>query len=287
MTRRLIRAMTLIISLILASGCASREALQMRSLGQSCQVVIEAPEAIGRIRLWVPEAIASDKGLSAVYPKGHPWKAHRHKLDHEVPATGILGAGNCPLVDKRHFECAGIRIPRDSEVRWKTEVEAKSDRVDFEIELTNVGKRTIRKAGAAICIKFLNGSWWSSERTYVLSNGEVRSLAELGWDAGQPNGFQAWVLDGESCGNVFYQKFWGFNRHRLSKPMMVSQHPDAGLCVVVEADAAYFLHCNKGNPCTDMMLAFGDVKPGETAEASGRIRIVSGTAADWLRHAYR
>jgi hypothetical protein len=256
----------------------------MKPMDESCQVIIGGPEPIGEIKLWVPEAIISNEGFSAVYPTGHSWQMRRDRLNHEVPATGTLGAGNCPLVDENHFECAGIRVPRDSMVRWTTEVEAKSDGVEFEIELTNVGHRMIQKAGAAICIKFMDGSWWSAERTYVLSNGEVRSLAELGWDAGQPNSFQAWLLDGESFDNVFYQRFWGFNRHRLDKAVMVSRHPEADLCVVVEAAAAYFLHCNKGNPCTDLMLAFGDVKPGKTAEASGQIRIVSPSEIDWLRH---
>jgi hypothetical protein len=81
---------------------------------------------------------------------------------------------------------------------------------------------------------------------------------------------------------VFYHQFWGFNANRLDAPVMVAENPAANLCVQIAAERAWFLHSNRGNPCTDIMLAFGTIQPGQSAEATGRVSIRPGRAADLL-----
>jgi len=110
----------------------------------------------------------------------------------------------------------------------------------------------------------------------------VRSLAELGRNAGPNNGFEAYLLAGQSFDHVFYREFWGFNRHTLDVPVMVSEHGEAGLCVAISGPRAYFLHSNRGNPCTDIMLAFGDLEPGATAASAGRVEIARTNARAML-----
>jgi len=233
------------------------------------------PEA-GDVLLWVPECIMSNTGCSAVYPHGGPWRETDDGWSQEVTEDGIYGGGNCPRVDENTFECVGIRFPVDSTVRWTTTVTAARDRVEFRIRLTNTGGKTIEKAGAAICVKFIDPAWWSDNAVFVVTGGRLRSLADLGRDAGLPNDFQAYLLEGEEIEHRFYREFWGFNEHRVDAPVIVSQHPDAGFCVTVAADRAYFVHSNRGNPCTDMMLAFGDLPAGNTAEAAGRVEFHRG-----------
>ena len=64
---------------------------------------------------------------------------------------------------------------------------------------------------------------------------------------------------------------------------MVSHNRLAGLCAGVEAERAYFVHSNGANPCTDMMLAFGDLAPGQTAEAQGQVWVRHGLPDKFLR----
>ncbi len=248
----------------------------------TCEVMISGAPAVGDMRLWVPEGIMSDTGCCAVYPVGGPWTRDGGTLTQEVGEEGLVGPGNFVLVEPGTLECAGIRLPRDVTVRWRTTVTANGNAVDFAIRLTNTGERRIEKAGAAICLKFADAKWWADESTFVRSGGRTCSLAELGRDAGPPNGFEAYLLAGQAFDNVFYREFWGFNRHRLDRPMMVSHHRDAGVCVALRAERAYFLHSNRGNPCTDVMLAFGDLEPGATAESSGRLTIERRSPADVL-----
>ena len=283
---KVIYSAVLALTILLNTSCAlqkTQSRLELRPKAGTCEVIISAaPAAIGALRLWVPEAIVSNTGSCSYYPVGQPWVQQGNKFIHEVQGEGIYGPGNVQRVDEQTVECVGIRIPLDSPVQWHTTLVPTQDGVDFKIRLTNVGNKTIHKAAAAICFKFLQRNWWSEENVYVLSGGKVRSLAELGWDAGRPNSFQAYLLQGASFDNVFYQEFWGFNHHRLDKPVMVSYHPDANICVAITAENAYFLHSNKANPCTDIMLAFGNLKPGKSAESAGQILIRSGTPHNLL-----
>ncbi len=232
---------------------------------------------VGPLLLWVPEAIASDTGNSAVYPVG-TWALDGSTATQHVSGPDTIGPGNAPVVDDAWFECKGIRIPRDSPVEWRTKVSASETRVDFRVELTNVGTQPIAKAGAAICLNCLGATWWSDSNTYVVSGGALTPLGELGRDAGLPNGFQAYLLAGESYDHVFYHHHWGFNGHTVDRGLIVCEHVQAGVCVGIEASAAYFVHSNLRNPCSDVMLAFGDLPPGATADAEGAVWIRAGEA---------
>jgi hypothetical protein len=264
------------------TGSSTVDVVKLQPQRNTCEVIIAGPAAAGDMRLWVPEAILSDRGASAAYPIGRLWERHGNTFTHEVVEAGLFGPGNVKRIAPDMLECVGIAFPLDPPVNWRTTVTAQPDGVTFCIELTNVGEATLVKAGAAICLKFLQAAWWSDDDTFVLSDRRVQSLSALGREAGPPNGFEAYLMAGQSFDNVFYHEFWGFNAHRLDRPMMVSRHRQAGLCVGIEADHAYFLHSNRGNPCTDVMLAFGDVRPGQTATACGRVWIRPGRASEHL-----
>ena len=238
--------------------------------------------AVGHLLLWVPEAIASNTGMSAIYPIG-TWDCYGPQLRQHVAVDNTLGPGNCPKVDEDTFECCGIRIPADCPVEWTATVAARECVVDFRIKLTNLGDKTLRKAGAAICLRFLDAPWWSDEDTHVLSSGKLVPLSSLGRHAGRPNTFQAFSLSDQSYDNVFYREFWGFNRHRLDRPLMISENRDEDVCSAIQADRAYFLHSNHGNPCTDVMLYFGDMEPKATSEAGGKVWVKKGQAADMIQ----
>ncbi len=238
--------------------------------------------AVGRLLLWLPEAIISNTGMSAVYPVG-TWDWDDRRLKQHVSGDKTIGPGNCEKVDSDTFECCGIRIPADCPVEWTATVAADECAVDFCIRLVNLGDRTLHKAGAAICLRFLDAPWWSDEHTYVLSSGRAASLSSLHRDAGRPNAFQAYLVTNQSYDHVFYREFWGFNRHRLDRPFMISENTDGEICTGIQADQAYFLHSNRGNPCTDIMLSFADVEPMTDSQAKGKVWIGKGRAAEMIK----
>ncbi len=246
---------------------------------KTCQLEISGLPEIGDMVLSLPETIMTENGVSSLYPTGDTWIKGGNKLIQQVNEEDLFGGRK---IDKKSLEIAGIHLAIDSAVTWRTTVELEGKSLKFKIKLTNVGDEVIEKAAAAVCLCFLQSDWWSDEKVFVLSNHKVKSLSELGRDAGIPNNFQAYPLCGQSFDNVFYREFWGFNRNRLDEPIMVSEHSEAGLCVATIADSAYFLHSNKGNPCTDLMLAFGNVSPGATVETGGRVWVNRGKAEDLL-----
>jgi hypothetical protein len=257
--------------------------VNLKPVENSSKIEIETGvPAVGRLLLWVPEGVGSDTGLCAVYPVG-TWEESDDGLAQSVSGEQTTGPGNIPRIDADSFGCSGIRIPADCPVEWRTLVSAGERSVEFSMKLTNLGDSTIRKAGAAICCKFLDSSWWSDETTFVSVRGEPTPLSSLGRDAGKGKPFQAYLLEGESFDHIFYREFWGFNPQRIDKPMIISENARAGWCVGIESDKAYFMHSNRGNPCTDMKLAFGDIGPGDGAEACGRVWIRNGRAKDLIQ----
>ncbi|MBI4578983.1 MAG: family 43 glycosylhydrolase [Planctomycetes bacterium] len=286
-------ALRLIVGATLLSASdahGDRPVVRVEPLGDGTQLMAFMTPEIGRVRLWVPEAIMSDRGASSIYPKGDAWQWDGSAWNQHVGTQRLFGGGNAGLVDERTVECAGVRFPRDGEVSWHTRVQPGPDRVDFTITLTNRGSTTIRKAGAAICALLADADWWSDGRVFVRSTGRWRSLADLGRSAGRDDRFEAWLLDGESFDNVFYRQFWGFNKNRLDRPIMIAERHaptstgPAGSREVwsfgITGERAYFLHSNRDNPCADIMLAFGDVPPGETRRAHGTVWTGPGTARD-------
>ena len=245
----------------------------------TCVELATGYTAVAKLRLWVPEAITSNTGNSAVYPVGK-WTGSPDRLWQKVPRENTLGPGNCPKVDDNAFECCGIRIPADSPVEWETTVLVDEDRTAFTVRLTNLGDTQLQKAAGAICLRFTDAGWWSDDATFAVSDGAMVSLATLGRDGGPPNPFQAYLLKGQTYDHVFYHEFWGINENRLDRALLVSEHTEPGVCVGIESETAYFMHSNKGNPCTDLMLAFGDIEPQGTSEACGAVWVRRGLARD-------
>jgi hypothetical protein len=242
---------------------------------------------VGTLRLWVPEAVSSNTGFSAVYPVG-AWNANGDDCEQTVSGEGLIGPGSYKRLDERTLESLGRRIPADNPVEWTTRVSVEQNVVNFSIALCNLGESSIHKAGAAICLKFLEAPWWSTDSTFVLSQGKLTPLSELDTDGQEPREYQAYLLQGQSYDNMIYFNGWRFCRGRVDKPFLISQNTEAKVCVVIDAENAYFVHRNMGNegPCTDIMLAFGDIEPGKAANASGCVTIKEGLADNAVEAIY-
>ena len=237
--------------------------------------------AVGRLLLCVPEAITSNTGLSSIYPIG-TWEWNDKRLRQRVSGESTIGPGNFTKVAEGVFECAGIRMPADCPVEWTATIIGHECAVDFCIRLSNLGEQTLHKAGGAICLRFLDAPWWSDDNTYVLTSGRMGSLARLKRNAGQSNAFQAYLDWRPNIQPCVLSGILGF-QHRLDRPFMISENREEGVCIGIQADRAYFLHSNRGNPCTDLMLSFGDVGPKASSRAEGRVWIKRGRAADVIK----
>jgi len=92
----------------------------------------------------------------------------------------------------------------------------------------------------------------SSETNSLIADDEegskIVSLSEMGRHAGTFEGFEAWLLKGQTYNQIFYNEFWGLNKHRLDKACLVSEHSQAGICLGTESEKAYFMHSSLGNP---------------------------------------
>jgi hypothetical protein len=242
---------------------------------------------IGNLVLWVPEGIFSDTGASSVYPVGTTWIKEGDNLIQKINEKLLFGPGNCYRINSKTLECGNVLFPLDSPVVWKTTLTAQTESLEFKIELTNVGNRTIKKASAAVCLRFQEPYSWSYDKVFVLSGNKMKSLAGFKRVISLDSSCQAYMLRGESFNNVFYHKYWGINTSKIDKAIMISEFSDANSCVGIMSNSAYFLHCNKRNPCTDIMLAFGDIISGMTAKATGHIWFMDGKANDMLEEYIR
>jgi hypothetical protein len=231
--------------------------------------------AVGRCHLWLPEGVTTDRGKAGAYPHGMTWRREGDALSQEASVDETFGPGNIIEVEPGVLECCGIRMHKEKPVPWRSWCRFGDDRVDFQLTVRNPHDETLPKVGAAVCFKFLDGEWWSDDVCLALTTEGVRSIAQLGRTGGQPNSFQAWLMEGESYDNHFYREFWGFGEARMAAPMWVSRCERAGCSVVITCDAAFFIHSNAGNPCTDLALRFGDLPPGATATRRGHLEFTT------------
>jgi hypothetical protein len=226
---------------------------------------------VGACRLWLPEGVLTERGYANVYPRGMAWQRDGDKLVQEANIEHAFGPGNVNEVEQGVLECYGIRTRKEQPLPWRASYCFGDDRVDFSLSVHNPHNETLSKVSAHVCLKFMQASWWSDNVCFLLTTDGVRTIAQLGRTVGLPNTFQAWLLEGETYDQPFYQEFWGYSAARAAAPVWVSWCEKAGCSVVLRCEDAYFIHSNAGNPCTDLALKFGDLAAGASATCSGYI----------------
>lgn len=252
----------------LAGGCARPSyTLTFEPVPDSSHLVIHTGTDVGDLLLWLPEAIATERGFSSIYPRGE-WQIEGHSAHQEVGTADLFKPGNFQITEDE-VECAAIRVAREAPVSWTATAQVRGDRVSFSVTVRNEGNVTLRSVGAPICLKFLRGEVWSASEVRAHAHGQVRTLEQLGDVAGKVPGFEAYLLCGRTYPNRFYEEFWGFNPNCVDGPELVTDCPTAGVRVGIRAQRAIFVHANRLNPCTDVMLDFGDLAPGASATSEG------------------
>ena len=112
--------------------------MQLEPIDNSTMIRIHTGNpSIGSLRLWVPEAIVSNTGISAAYPVGS-WVAGGHDWEQRISETDTVGPGSYRRVDENTLESLGRRFPADTPVEWTTRVSATESAVDFMMALRNL-----------------------------------------------------------------------------------------------------------------------------------------------------
>ena len=230
---------------------------------------------VGSCRLWLPEAVSTDRGLAGVYPDGMAWQKNGDELVQEASTEQVFGPGNVNEIKPGILECCGIRMRKERPLPWRATYHFGDDRMDFSLSVCNPHNETLPKVAAEVCFKFMQASWWSDSVCFLLTTDGVRTIEQLGRAGGQPNTFQAWLLDDETYDNPFTREFWGYGVARVADPIWVSRCEKAGCSVVLGCETAYYIHSNAGNPCTDLALKFGDLAVGMSATCSGYIEFTT------------
>ena len=81
--------------------------MRLESVDDSTKILIHTENVkMGTLRLWVPEAFASNTGFSAVYPVG-TWRAEGGEFKHTVADDGLIGPGSFRRLDESVLESLG------------------------------------------------------------------------------------------------------------------------------------------------------------------------------------
>jgi len=241
---------------------------------------------VGPCRLWLPEAVNTDRGCAGVYPEGMSWHKNGSILVQNADTKQVFNLSqNVHEIKPGILECLGIVMLKEKPLPWRASYRFGDDRVDFSLSVYNPHNETLPKVSAAVCFKFMKAGWWSDSVCFLLTADGIRSISQLGRTgtakaakAGHRSVFQAWLLENETYDNPFTTQFWGYSKTRAAAPVWVSRCDKAGCSVVVVCKDAYYVHSNASNPCTDLALKFGDLEAGVSAVCSGYIQFTTKTA---------
>jgi len=64
---------------------------------------------VGACRLWLPEAVGTERGSAGVYTHGMAWQREGNLLSQEASVEQVFGPGNVNEVEPGVLECCGIR----------------------------------------------------------------------------------------------------------------------------------------------------------------------------------
>ncbi len=239
----------------------------------------------GRCKLWMPEGIATPRGLAGVYPRGMRWRQTGRRLRQDARSGHVFGPGNVTETEPGVLECAGIRYAKELPLPWRSSFRFAGTRVDFSLSVHNPHGTAIPDVAALICFKFMEAAWWSPASCSMATDEGIKTIAQMHWIDGRHPSFQKWHIGpGSPYDNPVLNGIWTPNPVRAISPLWVVRHDQGGYSLVISGESAYYIHCNRGNPCNDLALKFGDMAPGQRRVRSGRIEVCKDTAENIFRN---
>lgn len=243
---------------------------------QTSEVCLEFEGSqIGRCKLWIPEGIVTPGGIAGTYPRGMRWMTEGAELRQEATVGQVFGPGNVEEIEPGVLDCCGVRYTKEPPVPWKTVLTFDGTSVDFSVEVQNPHSVVLPHVCALLCLKFMDAHWWDLESCFIRTEAGVKNLGEIRWIDGKFPNFQKWNIGPDApYDNPVQNGIWTSNAMHATAPQWVVVQIEAGLAVRFQGEAAYYIHCNRGNPCNDIALKFRHLRPGERCVRRGSIEFL-------------
>jgi hypothetical protein len=233
----------------------------------------------GKCKFWMPEGIATPRGLAGVYPRGMCWIESSNGLSQKATLDQVFGPGNVKEIEPVVLECCGIRCAKEPGLPWTSSIKFGATRVDFSLAVYNPHDVALPDVCAPLCFKFMDAAWWNPASCFFSTEKGIQNISQTGWIEGRFPSFQKWQIGPDTpYDNPAMNGIWTTNPVRATSPTWVIQHEQTGSAIVFSCESAYYIHCNKNNPCTDIALKLGEIGPRQTTERSGCIELTKGTA---------
>ncbi len=230
---------------------------------------------IGPCRLWLPEGILTPKGFSGVYPHGMLWREADGGLWQSAAVENAFDLEkNIKEVEPGVLECHDIHYAKEAALEWETSLTFSDQRVDFSLSVHNSHGFSLPDVCAVLCLKFMDAPWWRSDQCFMKTADGIKSIPEAGWVEGKFPNFQKWNVGADSpYDNPAMNGIWTSNPLHAASPAWVVRNEEENSAIVFRCAEAYYIHCNRNNPCNDIALKFGNVEPGQTVKRCGYIEL--------------
>jgi hypothetical protein len=180
------------------------------------------------------------------------------------------------------------RGEQPGELAYELTVSAGTDVVTSRFRLTNRSPRTWRNGMAFNCFQCAGDSAIRDNdcrRTWVRSGGAFRRLVELPRVFGPRPAIQLYSVVGAPPGKdiPFVANFQATPADVVLEPWLAIVARDGRRLVATASRPGLFLFQNREYSCIHSGTGFGEVRPGQTAEAVNRVYLVEATLEAWHR----
>ena len=159
------------------------------------------------------------------------------------------------------------------------------DCVTTRFRLTNQGKSTWKQGMAFNCFQCDKDHTIRDNdclRTWVRTGGEFKRLVELPRVFGPRPAIQLYSVEGAPLGkDIPFVAGYKATPNLVIEPWMAIVSRDGRKLVATVSKPGLFLFQNREYSCIHCGTGFGEVKPGETAEATNRVYFVETTLQAW------
>jgi hypothetical protein len=243
-----------------------------------------APDAVWNLR--IPETVHEDAGFVALStpPSGVEWRRFGPLIgyDLEVPrATPDLS------YMARQKPPRTVALP--GSYRVAVRCEAESEGVRFNIRLTNTSTRHWRRAFVHLCLSHRDAPGFArTAAVWLKTAAGLSSGTQWKRSPGLYAAFALLLFRDSETGDPFYTDYIRAEGNPRARGRYVfGCDPARPMCAGIAAVCPLFFMNNQANPCTDVALEFGDLAAGQTGEGSGRVYILTGGPAEFVRRVER
>lgn len=179
------------------------------------------------------------------------------------------------------------RAEKSGRLTYEVSMTPGPDRVTSRFRLTNQGKTTWKQGMAFNCFQCANDSTIRDNdclRTWVRTGGEFKRLVELPRVFGPRPAIQLYNVEGAPLGkDIPFVAGYKATPELLIEPWMAMVARDGKRLVATVSKPGLFLFQNREYSCIHCGTGFGEVKPGQTAEAVNIVYFVAAALPEWHR----